>query len=104
VKIEIKREVSCPAPEDLSERDRQICRLCSHSMFQVIKTTPGNKESFEREIDQIKIVATPAQDARHADRRVAEIAALFAFLEEWHDILTKYSFELPTPDLFLRAA
>lgn len=63
-----------------------------------------NKEGFEREIDQIKIVATPAQDARHADRRVAEIAALFTFLGEWHDILNKYSFELPTPDMFLLAA
>lgn len=70
--------------------------------FNVVVTY--DKDSAEREIDQIKVVATPARDARHADRRVAEIAALFAFLGEWHDFLNKYSFELPTPDMFLRAA
>lgn len=63
-----------------------------------------DKDGFECEIDQIRIVATPARDAQHAHRRVTEIKALFAFLGEWHTTLRKYRFDLPTHDLFLRAA
>lgn len=53
---------------------------------------------------EIRIFADPVRDARHAERRAAEIGALFTFLGEWHDTLKHYSLELPTPEMFRQAA
>ena len=50
---------------------------------------------------EVTIVGLDAQDA---DKRISEIAALFIFLNERHDILSGCSHELPTSDMLLRAA
>ena len=60
--------------------------------------------SAERGISEIRIVANPARDAGDAVWRIAEIQALFTFLAECHDTLSRFSYELRTPDMLRRAA
>lgn len=43
-------------------------------------------------------------DARDAEPRVAGIEALFAFLGEWHTVLNRYRYELPSPNMLHRLA
>jgi len=56
------------------------------------------------DVREIRIFAEPARDARNAERRVAELSTLFAFLGEWHATLSGYRYDLPTPDMLRRAA
>lgn len=56
------------------------------------------------DVRESRIFAEPARDARDAERRVAELSALFAFHGEWHATLSRYRYDLPTPDMLRRAA
>jgi hypothetical protein len=57
-----------------------------------------------RDVSEILLFVDPAQSALDAAQRVAEIEALFRFLSACHDTLSRYRFDLPTPDQLNRAA
>ncbi|WP_292295077.1 hypothetical protein [Marivita sp.] len=57
----------------------------------------------EHDLREVRIFADPAQDTRDAERRAAEIGAIFAHLCEWHGFLRRYRCDLPTPDMLRRA-
>ncbi|MDT0684521.1 hypothetical protein RM543_17740 [Roseicyclus sp. F158] len=65
-----------------------------------LKDTSTSADNFR----DIRIFAVPARDARDAGRRAAGIEALFAFLGDWHTTLSGYRYDLPTPEMLLRAA
>ncbi|GAA6202837.1 hypothetical protein [Aquicoccus sp. SU-CL01552] len=60
--------------------------------------------SDQPDIREVRIFSDPVREACEAERRVAEIKAIFAFLGEWHTLLSRYRIDLPTPDMLYRAA
>lgn len=52
----------------------------------------------------IRLFVEPAETLAEANRRVAEIHAIFRFLGEWNDLLTCDRYDLPQPGMLLRTA